>query len=279
VATKCTFFYTCQQSLLGGWTESFYNVANTPPGPLSGTSDIAIRSGQLANALIDMHGRQTSMTFIRYSDPNTFRNVALFQVTDPPLGPLGNGLDTDYVTTALLLRLIGSDGTNTYVVNQWIRAMRDQFCDKNGQLILSGDFTTKFNALASVLVSNGWRLRVIDRSKPSQPVSAIDPLTGTVTCTGHGFADNAVVRIKGARGMPQANGIWRITFVDTNHFVLQHWIAPPTGVVLGQKDKVYVRLNVYTLVPISTVLAVRITSHQTGRPSYLRSGRRKTRKK
>jgi hypothetical protein len=279
VATKVTYFWTCQQDLLGGWTESFYNVGNTPPGPFQAAATVSTRAAALRTALLTIHGEQSQMNYIRYSDPATFRNVALQKVDHPARPVNGSGTDTDYVTSALLLRLIGSDISNTYTTNQWIRAMQDGWIDRNGTLHLAGTFMDAFNALAGVLTSrdNGWAMRVINRTFPSNPVVSIDPTTGAVTCPGHGFLNNGIIRIKGAKGLEYANRIWRITYTDTDHFFLQHWTAQTGAISPGAK--VFARYNLYTFIPITTVLAVRATSHATGRPSYQRTGRRKTRRK
>ena len=102
-----------------------------------------------------------------------------------------------------------------------------------GHSLMSGD-TVYIVGVVGVPAANGFFLvNVIDTDNfdlilsalTGAPVTnAVDSGSGSikVTVTSHGFLTGDMVRIGGVDGTFEANGVWRITFVDGDNFILQN---------------------------------------------------------
>ena len=265
---KLSFQYQQQTVKLGGWTENFW----------CGLSDLTAataKAGQLRTLLDPLHGNTTFLTGCRISDAATFRDVTLLSwplnTQNPGTSP---GSVSDYPTNALLLRLTGLPN---YRTQQWLKGIWDGVIASGGYYQPTATYQGYMQAFLAFLTagSNSMVLRVLDKSQAFKPIKDITQ-AGVVNCTGHGYSDNAMVRISRCRGLTQANNVWRITRIDADTFSLQGWVAPsPATPYLGNGVS---RLRLYTYVPIGGGSIIRATEHAVGRPLEQLIGRRRTRR-
>jgi len=264
---KVSFFSTQQSTLQGGWSENFWSSKLDLPACI--TAAQALRT-----KLDNLHGDQTVTPYIRISDSATFRDVKLIEIPTTPVATLTLATTSDYPSTALLLKMTSAEN---YVTRQWIRGLPDNIIRESGRYRPVAAYLADFNAFIAVLTSggNGWSMRVLDRTVPKKVVQNITA-AGVVTVLAHGYAANAKVRISRAKGLTQANSVWRVTPVDADTFSLQGWVTDnPSPVYLGNGE---VRLQTYVLKAIANVEVVRSSAHKTGRPFGLLGGRRRTRR-
>lgn len=254
---------------LGGFTENFWSASGT----LAAANTDAMYLSSLLNA---MHGRQTVLQNIRVANSTNQRDVSNTPsiISIPP--PKGDGADSDYFNTALLLKLT-NNGTPGYTTYQWIRSVWDSWVDNGGRMSQTSDFSLRATPFLNFLVStpstpSNMRMCVLDKSLLKKRVTGIT-LTGLVTCPAHGYPDQSVVRISGARGMTGVNRVWVISLIDANSFQLVNAVG--LGGAMVSNAKPTARLQSRILMPITGAIFVRATSHRTGRPSALLGGRPK----
>jgi hypothetical protein len=267
LAFKVSYFFQWVGERTGGWSWNFWN---------SGTdlNPVQIATDALRNALNGITGNQTICPFARISDISTFRVVDLRNYVAGAIVPTpSDPANTDFPTNAALLELTAAGG---YIARSWLRGLPDGIINTGGRFLpypawiaLQG---TAFGILTNA--ANGWSLRVLDKGQAPKVVQDITQ-AGVVTCLGHGYATNDVVRISRARNLVIANRLWRVTVTDANTFMLQGWVVP--AVVTPYTGNGQVRKQVRILVQIANARFVRATEHRVGRPFGLLSGRRKRR--
>lgn len=267
MAFRVSFQFFQQTAKMGGWTENYWNS-------LADLSAVQDKANDLALSLDGLHGNTTFMPAIRISDASSFRDVKL--ITRPGAQTPGTSAQSvsDYPTNALLLRHLG---VGNYRVQQWIKGIWDSVIAQGGYYTPNSDYQSRMLTFRTklALATNGWVLRVLDRTQALKPIKDITQ-AGVVTCTGHGYLDNAKVRISRCKGLTQANTVWRITRIDADSFSLQGWVAPnPAIPYLGGG---VVRLQSYTYVSIMDSVVQRATEHAVGRPLEQLIGRRRTRR-
>lgn len=263
---KVTIFNSVRQDKLGGYGISFWNTLNDG-------NTVVTMARALGSAYNEVTGGQTVVNYVRIADLQNFRAVQVIEglTSEGPL--LGNGTDSDYITSGLLLRL----ANGRYTVNLWMRALWDAVIDKGGRYVPVPLWREKFLAFTAILklASNGWAMRCVSKDTPIINVTAFDGATGIVTAPGHTYANGQQVRISRMKGFPTANKVWRITNVSipSGTFTLVGW-APVTGLYGGHGTST---LQVYTFLGIQSAEVIRATSHRAGRPFGLLGGRRKRR--
>jgi hypothetical protein len=265
---KVAYFCQWTGERSGGWSENYWNN-NTD------LASVITAANGLRFPLDNCHGRQTGIPFIRISDATSFREVTIltFPLGITPPGSTPNDADSDFPTTALLLKF---NGPNGYVVRQWLKGTWDGITSRGGIYSPTPTFVGNINGLVSTLTtgSNQWVLRCLDKTVPALPIADISQ-AGVVTVPGHPYATNDRIRISRARGLTQANKIWRVTKIDANTFSLIGWIVPT--VVTPYLGNGTARKQTYTFVPIVAGKVDRVTEHHVGRPFGLLVGRRKRR--
>lgn len=284
---KVSYRLTLQSTKSAGWTMNFWH-------PTNDSTVAASRAKELAPLLWNMTGYGVLVPGYRISLVGGFRqvqNVAYPTGTSAGAAPGGSG-QSDYPTSALLIKIFGSGG---YYTEQWIRGLRDE-CLQNGGVYKAGNsvaFDACFKTFVDKLVSDGWSLRVLDHSTQSFPVSNFNYALGTFQTSGNPLvspASGSYVRIKGmGKGSP-ANGVWPITWVTPTppgvpFAQINNWI-PSTFVPTKPPKKPLCtqQVYIYPLIsspggtpPLAAAEIVRGTSHKTGRPTEVLSGRRRSR--
>jgi hypothetical protein len=263
---KVSFFWDQQTSLLGGWSENFWNT-------LASIAEVKPKADALRVAMSDYKGNPTYCPRYRISDTVVFRNAETFTTGSLPIAPFPAN-DADYPTTKVQLVLGASNGRKT---SQWFGGVRDTDVSSSGNWNPEPLSNTRLAAIANILATgaNGWAIRVLDPAVLPVTIISINGTTGVVTTAANTIPDQARVRIKGVQGMTVANGIWRVQKLSDTTFQLNGWI--PTSQLFG-KGNPTIRNQVYTFLTIATVKMPRSTSHRVGKPGGLLGGRRKRRK-
>jgi hypothetical protein len=264
---RVSIFFAQQSDLASGWSENFWNTGTD-------LSSAKTAGDKLAHALNGFHGNQSVLTTMRISDPAKFRLVDITRYALAPLPPSRSDFGSDFQNTAGLLLLTG---VGNYLTRQWLRGIPD------GNIALGGKYSplsgsvTAFNKVRGELVNatNGWGLRRQDRSTPKKVLQAISQ-AGVCTVANHGYNTNDKIRISRAKGTFHVNGVWQVVAIDANTFSLIGWVQPTIpGVYLGNGT---CQLQSAVYVAVIDAKIDRATSHKTGRPFGLASGRRRVKK-
>lgn len=272
MAFKVTFFCTQQSTKTAGWTCNFWNTS----------ADFAackLRAEDLATYLNGIMGVGAVPVSIRMSEIGAFRRIEFSDLALPQL-PLSATNDPDYPATALLLRLRTTTSALRYTTRQWIRGIPDSDVRSSGRFQPIATHIRNYNAFKAqlLLATNSWAMRVLVKTTPILDVDLITA-AGVVTIPGHGYNALLVprkVRISRAKNMAYANKVWRITNLTTDTFQLVGWDPPASlGTYQGGGKS---QAQLYDEIAFNEAEFVRATSHKTGRPSNVLSGRRRARK-
>lgn len=264
MAFRISYRWVQQSRKLGSWTENFW--LDTDDATLAETAGRA-----LLVPLNRAKARQVYCPYFRYSKVGVFR--ASEQVLIPGAKPgSGTSFDADYPTTKLQLQFRSAGGRTT----QWFGGLVDEWISNSGNWVPIGSATNDLNGFFAALTgpSYPWSVRILDPARPTFLVKNIDGATGTVTTNVNTFPADAKVRIKGVRGMTQANDVWRITIINNTSFTLNGWL--PTTVPFEKGDPT-VRQQLYTLQKITLAKVVGSTSHKVGKMPDQLSGQAKPR--
>lgn len=262
-----TFFFVQQTAKSGGWSENFWNQ-------LSDLNAVFAKAADLGNALLGVHGHTSYITTIRYSEVGAFRRAFVQELSNTFNPQVGNGVVSDYPTTALLLRM--SQDPN-YVTNQWVKGIPDSQVAGGGFYLPTGSYVAAVNTLMGTLTTgaNGWAMRCQDKAIPKKAIFSISG-TGVVSVPNHGYFDGDYIRVSRVQGYTKANKIWKIQVVDANSFQLLFWVAPPTGTVMGGNPTAQKQGK--TLISPQKAVFIRATEHKVGRPFATLTGRRRIRR-
>lgn len=267
---RVSFRFGQQSTKAGGWSENFWINSND-------LTFVTNKANEMWTVLWNSKAAQITGQYIRISDTSTFRNVLKIRKNTGASAPT-TGTDADYPNTALTFNVVAA---GNYSTRQWLRGLPDSIVAQSGTYRPTPTFVGQINAVIAVLKnsSNLWSVRALDRTVLPKVVTAMDVTTGIVTCPAHGYGPAgsvARVRVKGFSSPKQANKVWRITVIDSNTFSLSLW-TPLTGTpVTGNNPTA--RLQTYTFVQIADLTDIVVTSHKTGRPTELLSGRPRKRK-
>jgi hypothetical protein len=264
---RVSYFFSQQGDRLGGWSENYWS--NDPDI----TTLINTHVDPLATALYNLRGNGTALNAVRISDVSTFRSAQIFQYSSYFTPPQGNDFDSDYVTSAALVKLLGPP---QYLVRQWYRGVPDNCVKMDGRWQPTTSWTNFFNAYKAIITNgaNNWALRTIDKGQAKKVVVNVS-LTGVVTVSAHGYSTNDRIRISRTGGIPGLNKIWTVQVIDANTFQL---IAIPVGGFTGGYTKPgTAQKQVILFQQITGASVLRASKHDTGRPFGLLSGRRKRR--
>jgi hypothetical protein len=207
---------------------------------------------------------------MRISDAFNFRNT-LTVITGVNPGAVTADDDADYPTTRVLLRLASSLGGRT---SQWAGGLRDVDVNNSGRWRPTPAGLAAMNDVfaALTLPANAWAIRVLDPAVLPVLILSFNANTGLLTTAANTIPDQARVRIKGTKGVPGLNGIWRVQKLSDTTFTLIGWISSTFAIT---KSNGTIRLQSYVFQPISVCGILRSTSHRVGKPSGLLGGRRR----
>lgn len=263
---RVSFFFTLQQSKLGGWSENFWNSG-------SDKSVVAATAKTFGRMLLNLKGNGTIWTVTRCSDVNNFRNVDIDDnpVFNAPPDSIDSGDWSDLVSVSGLLRMTTNTGNPT---SQWMKSLCDGDIRGGARWLPRGASLTRANAIFNHLTTagNAWALRVLDPANQRKPIQNATN-AGVITSTGHGLVSNDITRISRVQGNGNWNGLWTVARIDDNSFSLVSYV-PPAGVTVVYIGKGSSRKQVHIYPAIQTAKIVRVTKRNTGRPSNLLSGRR-----
>jgi hypothetical protein len=264
---RVSIFFAQQSDLSSGWSENFWNTS-------ADLSAVKTVGNTLALALNTFHGNQSILTTMRISDPSKFRLVDITRYALAGTAPSRGNLSSDFPNTAGLLVLTGA---GNYVTRQWIRGLPDGDIAFAGRWSPISGSVTAFGTVRGLLLSgsNGWALRRQDRTVPKKVIQAITQ-AGVVTVSTHGYNTNDRIRISRCKGTFAVNKVWQIVVIDANTFSLIGFVQPVIPAVYLGNGTSQLQSAVY--VGITDAKIDRATSHKTGRPFGLASGRRRVRK-
>jgi hypothetical protein len=265
MAYRVSLRFNQQSSRIGGWSENFW-----------------LNTTDLTSALNQCNALRSAMTFAkghpvvcpsyRISVVDSFRQAEV--VKFPVVPQSTESFDADYPTTKIQLRFAAPVTGGLAKTLQWFGGVQDSWITNSGNYVPTGGSAQAFSRLFALLTSNttNWSIRVLDPTRAKFLIKAIDPVTGIVTTNTNTLAVDSMVRIKGVKGLLAANGVWRITVIDSTHFSMNGWV--PTTTVMTKGDPT-VRPQTYTLLKIQACKAVQSTSHKVGKPLDQLSGKSK----
>jgi len=285
---KIAYRVTMQSTKGAGWSMNFWH-------PASDWTKARSAALALAPALWNLMGSTAFLPSYRISQVGVFRAVQNILYPGGTVLSTFNG-DADYPSSALLIKLYGTATTN-YATEQWIRGIRDEALTKGGIWAPANSPQTvnAFTVFCNVLVAQGFSLRCLDQTTTGQPVLNFNYSLGTFTTPNNtnpiiNPGAGNYVRIKGmGKGSP-ANGVFALSWViptlpATPFAQIPGWIPStyaPTKV--PKKPLCTQQVYIYPLVNNSAGSVsglggdiIRGTSHKTGRPTEVLSGRRKAR--
>ena len=252
----------------GGWSENFWN--NSGALPTAFDQAMALRP-----LLTSLHGAQTVMSGLTVREDGNAR-IQKDIIFDDGTLPDNEASNSDYPTTSLLLQNV--DATGAYKSRQWIKGIPDSIVVKGFYVV--GAYDKSLKKFLDALKSGGaaWcmRVRLNAAAVPPKNVDGVSPL-GVITITGHGYANNARVRMARVGGVPGINGDWKIYNVTADTFQLRGYVPivdPPAW-----DGKGTARLITLDYPGIKATSLLGISAHQVGRPFDLLIGRRKTRRR
>ncbi len=264
---RVSFFFEVKGDLSSGGSLNFWNNSGD-------VSAVVTAAKFLRTNLNNATGAGFNWPFIRIADVSNFRAVTPLKfVTNSVAG--GTERDADFVNTAGLLKVYGPE---PYVVSQWFRGLEDGSFNRDGRWLPQALQQNALNTVFATFTDSGWGwcIRTQNKQTPRKVIQAVT-LGGIVTIDGHGYATADRVRISRTKGIPGLNQIWTVQRIDSNNFQL---IAIPIGGFTGGytgPGKAQLQVLLYQAIRKAEI--VRATSHKTGRPFGLSSGRRKPLKK
>jgi hypothetical protein len=263
---RCSFFFSQQNAQNAGWSESFWSRLST----LDEVSNAAIAMQPM---ILAPKGDPVQCPYVRISTVGVARQVYILNFSPRTItNPATSANAADFQNTGLLLKMTGLPN---YINRQWDRGNPDYVVSAAGQYTPTGAFLALLNAFFAQLTSSGqgWSLRKLDAAQLKISINNISG-TGLVTSPGHGLAGNDMVRISGVKLVTGWNTIWRVaTAIDANNYQLVAQGAFPSGTPNFTKAKSQKQAETY--VQISNCSVQRVTSHRTGRPFGLATGRRR----
>jgi hypothetical protein len=271
---RVTYFWAAVGRKRYGWSESFFH-----PGPDQSRAQAAAIA--LQPQLIQYHGVDITLDFVRISDLTNFRAQKLLQIGQTVTGPPGADFQVNVIVDAVLFSLLAANGRR---VKQSLRGVPDGNIGKGGQLL--GGFAF-YNSLLSKLNSEGFVLRGLPRPQTFSRVTAWAQDTGILTIPGHGWTTPLRIRVKGVRTLyPRTfNRIFLVSVIDANTVQIASWTAvnPVTPIDLSnaQAAAQYYTNSTIQGPPTSSTdgsYPLGSTSHKTGRPFNLSTGRRRGRR-
>jgi len=267
-----------------GWTMNFWNS-------LTVLNDVLLAAGRLAPFLQAVVGKETLLEWYSargvYEPPGSrgARLAASVYAVKPGGPPVPKQGDSDYPSVSLIMELRTQTGE---VVRQTIRGIADDNVTLGGWYTPAGTMAGDIRALMTQLAKTGegWAVRTQDQGQAPKPLAGFDSTVGNVTCPGHGFSVNQIVKIGGKNiGIkPKLNGRWKIFAVpDVDHFVLLDWENEDTA-QSGNYRSAYAQALAFTYKaiafdvtkPLSSGVTF-VTSREVGRPQHRLTGRRKSR--
>lgn len=277
-----------------GWTETVYTL-----------SGISTRETALAAA--------AELAAVRVSGLASVYDLSAVTVSDVAVlndwAPLGSGGSSglygdqqvsatearDAVETAILLAVRSDTGNRQW----WIRGCPDSWYafTAGGRSVFTAPMTQFVARMRAALV-NKFALRVISESPPVKFVTGVIRAPSSdriaVRVPGHGYAEGASVRIRGARFV---NPEYQVRDAENKHLVNRvhpviplvnlpapaeqlapaDWFEVPQSFELGVTPAYVsggkVQLREYAYETIRECVAQYIDSRQTGGPTYRRRGR------
>lgn len=267
---RVSLFFSQQSEKLTGWSENFWNSA------LAG-ADIEPQVVALRSKLIFSKASQVNCPYGRISTADSFRQVKplKFIASNTGTTPATPSGDADVPQTGLLLQFNGAPPNFT---RQWFRGIEDRQISLSGTYNPVGAFTGWLNAFFAQLLKSGegWAIRVLDPTVLPKTISTFASDTGIFTSVGLNADTDVTIRIKGAKTLRAANGLWRVTkLVPADTYQLQQWVPLAAGIPLGGHPTARRQVMVYQQITACSV--IRATTHKAGRPFGLAGGRRKRR--
>jgi hypothetical protein len=268
MAFRVSFFFQIQSDIQFGWSMSFWFPGTQLSSAVAATND-------LRGALYALTGNRVDLPRVRISNVDNFRLIQIIRYPSEPFPVTTPSIEADFPNTAFELKLTGSGGA---IVRQQIRGIKDGQIQDGGRYKPIGNALTQLNTFLGLLKTGGWQLRCLAQVIPKPPVEIIDA-TGVVTATGHGLGIGVKkVRLSRNGVLPTSfviNKIWQAKAIDADHFQLLGWVTPPG--FLFYKPGTYSIQN-FAYQAIADAVVERGTSHKTGRPTALATGRRRTRR-
>lgn len=261
----------------GGWSENFWSQAGSIADAITATTT-------LRGLIYDMKGNQTLVPSARISAVKpAARQTKLVGYPGPATPPSGTNFDSDYPTSALLLKLTSNGGYETL---QWMRGIPDAVVQSGGVYTPSAapGFTSRLNKVLAELgnSSSGWSQYKLNPGSAKKPCTSLAILTGIITVPAHGFGAVGTIisiRVSGFLLPRGVNKVWNATILTGDTLQLQFYVPPTDAGLVPFAIQATARLQTKLYVQINAAEIVRATEHYTGRPTEVLGGRRRNRRR
>lgn len=260
-----------------GWSETYYRTAADSLTALT-------ESGILVTRRRSMLNRESSVKYVRVSNVDSQRDArfrALQGVTGR--GTAGQGrrafdeVASEEVYDAVNLRLFATDQAWRSLL---IRGLPTEAFDEDGRLKPASQFITASDDFLTLLTQS-YSIRKFGYSDAVEltAVGIVTRKLATIS-TGAaipGVAVGSIVNIRGADGVSNLNGNWRIQPpVGASPYRVYAKQLNQLGSYTGSSG--LVRRIIFTYPAITHGVIVGNSSRKTGRPSYLPRGKRSVRR-
>ncbi len=263
---RVSFFYQLREGTkLGGWSVNLYNSA-------ADQSTAIAKTNAMRELLYNLTANTVSLFAARVQDLGHFRAAELIPYTYSNLPSNQTVWDADQFNVSALVK-VQDAGTN--ITRFWIRGNPDDAVSGGGLWRPGGNLLTAWNRFFAALkdASNLWVQRKLISTAPKTFVQQIT-MAGVVTSVGHGLAAGNLTRIGRVQFPKTLNKVWRVASkIDNDNFTLT---GPPTmtaSAIVGAST--YSQIQTYGFPVIASAIVDRVSSHKTGRPFGLLSGRRR----
>lgn len=254
-----------------GWSENFWTAASTLAGALSAADSLApylaavhSNEARLRTYHVTDTPADPGLTTPRLTTSRTYNDSGHF---------LNLRYDGMYPTTAARLGLFDTNGRSHDV---WLKGMPDGI-DVKGKKGILPIWQLKMGALTSRLVNPVANIvrRHLDYAQAKKPVKAISQ-TGVVTCVGHGYTENNVVRIGKTFSTPNIDGVYRVAAIAGSADTFQLVGFPPVASPPVTSKSSYAMRQLFVTTGLAAVEYEAITKKNVGRQRGGPRGRQKT---
>lgn len=268
---KVDFIYDGERC---GWIETWYKEA-------TGIEIAMANAGTLALTRVQMLSKATQLAWIRVSDVTVTHDVSI-RSTRTEFGQKTNAKpDNNSPWSGWLTRWFATPQIWRHLV---VRGAPDGMAPDgpDGHAIPSPAFLDWLQSFRSALVQNDWMIHaqdhVVEAAAKKQAENVTRAASGRylITATGHGLATFDTVKITGKakKQFPCINGTKTVFVIDANSFEIGQEAPESLPVYLGGVFFAKRSMNYFV---VTKGDYVNYSKRDTGRPLFLRAGRRTTR--
>lgn len=254
-----------------GWSENFWYIGSDLAGALTLWNSFApylaavhSNEARLRGGSVRAVSDDPGVRIARLYTPVTYYDSGHF---------LSLRYEGMYPSTAVRISIYDSNGRSNDV---WLKGMPDGI-DVGGHLALLPIWQLKMNALLNFIKTpgSGFARRHLDFAQAVRPVTAVST-TGVVTCKGHGFSDNNVIRLGRTNSDPNIDGLYRVIAITGSADTFQLGHFRPLAAPAETTPASYAQRQLQVAVAATDAKMEGVTKKNVGRPRRGPRGRQTT---